>query len=262
MPDRILLSFDVEEFDLPLEYGQSVSLETQMETSARGLQQILDLLAEHRIQATFFTTAQFAVHHPRLITHAGERHEIASHGYFHSRFEESDLRTSRVKLEEVSGQPVHGFRRARMAPTDEQQISAAGYRYNSSSNPTWIPGRYNNLRAPRRPYCTRDLLNIPVSTVPIVRAPLFWLSFKIIPALILRLALRTTLHSDGHLALYFHPWEFVDLSSFQIPGYIKRRCGNEMIQCLSDFIRYLKEHGDFQTYTQYERWYRSELAAI
>jgi len=33
---KILLSFDVEEFDLPLEYDQSISIEQQLEMGERG----------------------------------------------------------------------------------------------------------------------------------------------------------------------------------------------------------------------------------
>ena len=258
MPNRILLSFDVEEFDLPLEHGESVTLDTQMEVSASGLKRVLELLSEHEVLATFFTTAHFATHHPQLVKYIAEIHEVASHGYFHSQFEESDLLESRMALEDVTGQSVSGFRRARMLPTDQRAITEAGYHYSSSTNPTWIPGRYNNLRAPRRPYLSDDLLNIPVSTVPVIRAPLFWLSFKIVPALILKSALSTTLRSDGHLALYFHPWEFSDLSQFQIQGFIKRRCGDTMLQCLSHYISYLDRQGDFRTYSQYDQWFRTE----
>ena len=38
----ILLTFDVEEFDLPLEYGQAISLEQQLEIGKKGLDEIAD----------------------------------------------------------------------------------------------------------------------------------------------------------------------------------------------------------------------------
>ncbi len=72
-------------------------------------------------------------------------HEIASHGFYHSSFETADLRKSKEALEELTGQPVNGFRMARMMPVEEEEIHKAGYLYNSSLNPTCIPGRYNHL---------------------------------------------------------------------------------------------------------------------
>ncbi len=44
MTKLVLLSFDVEEFDAPQEYGQPLPATTQFETSLNGLQAILDLL--------------------------------------------------------------------------------------------------------------------------------------------------------------------------------------------------------------------------
>jgi len=66
----------------------------------------------------------------------------------------SRLAKSRAALERITGVAVTGFRMARLAPTDRGTIAAAGYRYNSSENPTWLPGRYNNLRSPRTAYLT------------------------------------------------------------------------------------------------------------
>ena len=95
MIKRILLSFDVEEFDAPQEYGQRLSDETQLETSLNGLESILKLLKKLDIRATFFTTANFALHYPALMHAVARNHEIASHGFYHSSFEVSDLYKSK-----------------------------------------------------------------------------------------------------------------------------------------------------------------------
>ena len=39
---KVLLSFDVEEFDLPKEHGGEISLEEGVKVSAEGLEKILD----------------------------------------------------------------------------------------------------------------------------------------------------------------------------------------------------------------------------
>ena len=145
----ILLSFDIEEFDAPLEHGVELPFEEQMRTS-------LD------------------------IQKGG--HEIASHGFYHSSFETADLRKSKEALEELTGQPVNGFRMARMMPVEEEEIHKAGYLYNSSLNPTCIPGRYNHLGQPRTYFMKDGVLQLPASVTPIVRFPLFWLAYHNLPA--------------------------------------------------------------------------------
>jgi hypothetical protein len=57
---------------------------------------------------------------------------------------------------------------AGLQPVDDAEIEKAGYEYNSSMNPTYIPGRYNNLSKPRTAYYTNKLLNIPISVTPLL----------------------------------------------------------------------------------------------
>lgn len=119
----ILLSFDIEEFDLPLEHGIEVPFEQQMAVSVEGTKEILACLKKHQVHATFFCTVNFAVHAPEIIKSIlQDGHEIASHGYHHSSFEIEDLRRSREFLEQQTGQSVKGFRMARMMPIDEKEI--------------------------------------------------------------------------------------------------------------------------------------------
>lgn len=254
MPERLaLLSFDVEEFDLPNEYGQDFPEERQLAFPVPGLVAVLDLLDKTNARATLFTTAKFALAHPDLIRRAAGRHEIASHGFSHSTFEDADLARSREALADITGREVVGFRRARMAPTDPGAIRAAGYRYDSSTNPTLIPGRYNNLGRPRTPY--RDehgLVHVPVSVTPIVRFPLFWLSFKNLPLWINRIAASRCLSADGAVNLYFHPWEFQSIDEFtNVPGYIRRRSGRVMLERLANHIAWLSTRAKFATFAEY-----------
>lgn len=51
----ILLSFDIEEFDMPLEYEGTIPFEEQLQVSRNGLQNILAIL-KHNAKATFFST--------------------------------------------------------------------------------------------------------------------------------------------------------------------------------------------------------------
>src|SRR5690242_26894 len=105
----LLLSFDVEEFDMPLEYGQNISEKEQLQKGYEGLTALMNILNEPFIEATFFTTANFAQHFPGAIREISNRHEIASHTFYHSKFHTEDLLASKKKLEEITSKSVHGL---------------------------------------------------------------------------------------------------------------------------------------------------------
>jgi peptidoglycan/xylan/chitin deacetylase (PgdA/CDA1 family) len=244
---KIILTFDVEEFDVPLEYGHSIPLEEQIEITTAGVRNIQGLLLKHQIRCTFFTTAVYAQRQPALIKTVSEKHEIASHGYSHSFFSADDLSLSKEILESIIKKPLYGFRMARLAPVDDSDIEKAGYAYNSSLNPTWIPGRYNHSRKPRSPFFNGNLLNIPTSVTPFFRVPLFWLSFKNFPLWFSKSLMLRTLKYDGFLSLYFHPWEFVEINVYGLPWFISRMSGKDMMERLDYAINVLKREADFIT---------------
>lgn len=249
----VLLSFDTEEFDIPEEYGATLSDAEKLDVGRRGTERIADLLDTLGLRATFFVTAFFAEHHPDLVRRLAVRHEIASHGYYHSRFEVEHLRTSRECLEGIVGVgTVKGYRMARLMPVDDAELVKAGYSYNSSMNPTYLPGRYNHLAEPRTAFERGGLLQVPTSVTPFVRFPLFWLSFKNLPPAVYNLLAARTLRSDGYLNLYFHPWEFVDISAYNLPTYVKRHSGIALLERLERFCGYMQQRGaTFGTFEAY-----------
>jgi glycosyltransferase involved in cell wall biosynthesis len=253
-----LLSFDAEEFDLPGEYGHPIPRDQQFAVARDATRRMLDLLGHAPARATIFTTADFAESSPDLIRECvAHGHEIASHGASHSRLRPRDLLDSRRRLEAITGVPVRGFRSPRMAPVDPRQLRDAGYTYDSSLHPTWIPGRYNNLRSPRRPFQTDGLVRIPPSTTPLLRFPLFWLAFKNIPGSVYRTATRRVLDADGCAALYFHPWELADLRSFGLPAYVRRIDGQAFAVRLTRYLRWLSRRAEFVTYAEAEQRFRA-----
>ena len=178
----VLLSFDIEEFDMPLEYKGEISFEEQLSISRKGLQNILLLLKKHQAKATFFSTVVFAENNKDLIEQLlSEGHELASHTWFHSEFKIEDLKKSREKLAELFQTEITGLRMPRMMKVDEKEVEKAGYSYNSSVNPTFLPGRYNNLKVSRTYFKEGEVLQIPASVSPNFRIPLFWLSFHNFP---------------------------------------------------------------------------------
>jgi len=243
--NKILLTFDVEEFDLPLEYGIPITGEEQMDIGKKGLDALNEILENQNIQCTLFTTANFAKHFPAAILQLSKSHEIASHTFYHSSFRKEDLKNSRLVLENITSKNIYGLRMPRMKRIDVSWLKEAGYRYDSSVNPTWIPGKYNNLSLPRSLYHQKEIIEIPVSVSPNFRIPLFWLSFKNFPYTYYKKIAIQCLRKDGYLCIYFHPWEFIDLKQYKIPAMIKRKSGNELTVKLNRLISDLKNEGDF-----------------
>ncbi|MBY0481074.1 MAG: polysaccharide deacetylase family protein [Chitinophagaceae bacterium] len=239
----ILLSFDVEEFDLPLEYQQVISAEEQLSIGKQGLDAIAPILSDKEINCTLFTTANFANNFSHEIKSLSQQHEIASHTYYHSDFKNEHLLESRLALEKVCGKPVTGLRMPRMRVVEMAEVKKAGYEYDSSINPTLLPGRYNNLGLPRTVYEEAGVQRVPASVTPNLRIPLFWLSFKNLPYPVFKqLAIQTVEH-DGYICLYFHPWEFTDIRPFKLPGYVQRHCGQPLLNRLQQLIKDLKTKG-------------------
>jgi hypothetical protein len=235
----VFLSFDIEEFDNPLPFTKTLSFEQQMSFSRIGTVRILDLLRRKKIKATFFCTANFALHATDLINRmVHEGHEVASHGYSHATFKPKDLINSKKVLEQIIGSRIYGFRMPNMVAIDAEPIIKAGYLYNSSLNPTFLPGKYYNLNKPRRIFYEKELCQIPVSVSANLRLPLFWLSLHNFPLGIYKRMCRGAMRKDGYLNLYFHPWEFADLSSpeVKLPFYIVRNSGGRLVDRLSSLI--------------------------
>jgi len=139
---------------------------------------------------------------------------------------------------------VIGFRMPRMQPVDEKEIFKAGYVYNSSINPTYLPGRYNNFSKPRTYFKQDGVWQIPASVSPIIRFPLFWLSFHNLPLWLYKIICSITFKKDNYLNIYFHPWEFTDLkdfSRFGFPGYVSKNSGIQMYDRLDNLIIWMKK---------------------
>jgi peptidoglycan/xylan/chitin deacetylase (PgdA/CDA1 family) len=250
-PYFINLTFDLEEFDIPMEFGQPVPHAEQMNVSREGTERLLSLLDKHQVTATFFTTGHYARHNTELVCNIAKQHEIASHALYHDpfyEFKESDLAESRHILESISGQQVKGFRMPRLKPFRMKQLLEAGYEYDSSLNPTFLPGRYNLLHENPLPNLKNGIIELPCSTTPFLRFPLFWLAFKNLPSPLYNSLCGFTLRRRKSLMLYFHPWEFSNIQRYKLPCYVKNQDGEKLLKKLEDLIVYLKKQkGEFVT---------------
>ena len=241
----ILLSFDIEEFDVPVvEYGMHLSFEEQMKYSIQGTNHILNILEKYKVKATFFCTANFANNSPQMVKKiVAKGHELASHGYYHSTFCDEDYEESKKQLEKITGYKIKGFRMARMKPVNYALIQNCGYRYDSSLNPTYLPSRYNHFNKPRTLFKNKYTTILPASVTPLIRFPLFWLSFHNLPYWVYKFFAKITLKKDGYLNIYFHPWEFVKLNDkkFGLPFYFRKNSGQNMIYRLEKLIKYFRD---------------------
>jgi len=248
----ILLTWDVEEYDAPADFGAAPFQDGGL---ARGIEiwrEWLEISARWKSPGTLFVTARLAEAAPELLQQAsGRSHEIASHAWSHEKGSELRLEASRRRISEIAGREVVGFRSPRLRHVPLIEVAAAGYRYDASSNPAVVPGRYWRRSQKRKPHRSSGLWEVPASVLPLVRFPLFWASFHILPLPVYLGACRMLLAWDGLLTLYFHPWELSDLKEKEIPLWIRRRSRKRRIQRMETLIRALGNLGEFRTIAGY-----------
>jgi peptidoglycan/xylan/chitin deacetylase (PgdA/CDA1 family) len=244
-----LLSFDVEEFDMPFEYGGNPTMEEQIATSKAGLNK---LLQKYNAKSTIYCTGVFATAEPEAIKTISDFHEIASHNHYHSSHKKEDLIHSKTILETITGKKVIGFRMPRMAPVPNEDLLEAGYQYNASINPCWLPGRYDMRHIARTFFKENNLLQFPAAVSPKYRIPLFWIAFHNFPLWFFFYLCKRVVNKDGYLHLYFHPWEFTGYTKLnngaKYPFYLHRNNGDKMAKRFETLLIYLTKKGyTFQT---------------
>ena len=253
---KVLLSFDTEEFDVPREHGVDFTLADGMGVSVIGTRRILDVLKSNGVRATFFCTGNFAVEAPDMMHRImDEGHEVACHGVDHWEPKPSDYVRSKEMVEGVTGLTVNGYRQPRMNNIDGAAIKAAGYRYNASLNPGIVPGHYMHLNLPRTWFVSDGMMQIPASTTPWVRFPMFWLSLHWLPEWLYHYLTRQVLRHDGYFTTYFHPWEFYELGEhpeMKMPLHTCHNSGQKMADRLDRLIKMLLRRGhEFITYMEF-----------
>lgn len=244
---KILLTFDVEEFDLPGEFGKPLKTEQEFEISKQGLLSLKNLLAKYDIRATLFTTANFAKKYPKLIKELSKDHEIACHGYSHSdNYGDENLffkiTKAKEELEKIVGKKIIGFRAPRFQINAINKLFDLGFVYDSSIHPTWMPKRYFNMNKERKIHQIQNMIEIPPSTLPFVRFPIFWLAFKNFGLNYAKAFTKINFTSSDYTMLFFHPWEFTNLRNFKIPKYLQRSSGQTLLKMLEKYIQFSKRN--------------------
>lgn len=237
----ILLTFDIEEFDLPLEFGIDIPKSEQFEISRKGTENVLDLLNKNNIKATFFVSAKFSEKYPELIREISEDHEIGLHCLEHkddySKMNDFDayekIKTGKGIVEKIINKKIIGFRSPRFQQAPYNILNKIGIIYDSSLNPIYIPRRYNNFFSPRKIFSKDNIKIIPISVSPILRLPIFWLAFRNFPLLY---AKYITNRNKDYVCLVFHSWEFVNIENMDLSRLIKRNTGERLIEKLQRYI--------------------------
>jgi polysaccharide deacetylase family protein (PEP-CTERM system associated) len=201
----------------------------RFDTLASGLEEpvarLLALLDRTGTRATFFTLGAVARSHPKLVRRVAERHEVASHGESHRDLHdlgrhafEVELRSSRARLQELSGQPVIGFRAPNwsMAGCETWALPTLleqGFRYDSSLVPgrgvLFVRGAPGTLREPHRHPSCPALWEFPptVMRLPALSLPAGGAFLRLLPARWIRSAMYREQRRGGTPHIHIHPWE-------------------------------------------------------
>jgi polysaccharide deacetylase family protein (PEP-CTERM system associated) len=192
----------------------------------RNTNRILQLFSDYNVSATFFVLGWVAERYPTLIQKiVAQKHELASHGYAHQRATQqtqlefqNDIVRAKKLLEDLSGQPVVGYRAPSYSVGEKnlwalEEIRNAGYLYSSSIYPIRhdLYGMPNAPRFAFHPDMATELLEVPVTTV-VVNGKKYPCGgggyFRLYPYWISRWALNKVNVDDKEAAVfYFHPWE-------------------------------------------------------
>ncbi len=222
------LSFDVEEhFQVSAFWSEARrqqwdKYESRVENNTRKL---VELLAQHDTKATFFVLGWVAERYPGLVKLlVGQGHEIASHGYGHELVTTQspeqfrrDVRKAKYILENLTGNPVLGYRAPSFSITDESQWALAilveeGYRYDSSMYDRFQRSEHArgsngivqiDTVAGRIWEVSPSTLNVCGFQVPVAGGGYF----RLFPYATSKTFLQRLEKQGAKLVMYLHPWE-------------------------------------------------------
>lgn len=237
------LSFDIEEhfqvaaFDGAIDRG---TWRSQPSRVVNNTQQILYLLDEAGIKATFFILSWVAEREPALIRDiAAAGHEVASHGYSHrliytqsiSEFRQETIRSKKL-LEDIVQAPVTCYRAASYSITRDSLwaldvLFETGFRTDSSIFPI-RHDLYGLTGGPVDPYHLDlpgggRLLEFPITTTKVAGLTLPVSGggyFRLYPYSLSRWLARKVNAAGRPFMFYLHPWEVdpgqprIDASAF------------------------------------------------
>jgi len=232
MTDKIVNAFtvdvedyyQVEAFSKHIPRSEWNNYESHVE---KNTDEILSLLDDKGIKATFFTLACVAEKQPEIVKKIVKQgHEIASHGYSHKliytqtidEFKKETFRSKAI-LEDIAQVPVNGYRAATYSITKESLwaldvLVEAGFIYDSSIFPIrhdryGIPD-INPLPHVLKTPLGQSIIEFPISTLKtrIMNLPIAGGGyFRLFPYSFSRWALNQVNQQESEFVFYIHPWE-------------------------------------------------------
>ena len=252
--------FQVEGFAKAIDRGSWDGFRTRVAASTSTL---LELLAQHKVRATFFVLGWVARKHPEVVRQiVALGHEVASHGMSHrliytqtpAEFQR-ETRAAKALLEDLSQSPVVGYRAATYSITQRSLwaldiLCEEGFQYDSSIFPM-RHDRYGMPDAEPRPHILTTpgggrLVEFPISVlhycgakVPVAGGGYF----RLFPYRFTRWALRKLNARQQEFVFYVHPWEVDPEQPRVAAGALSRfrhylnldRCAERLGRLLGDF---------------------------
>jgi len=237
----------------PSEADQQVNVED-------GIEKLVNLFRKYEVKATFFVTGEMAQKHSEkigAIVQSG--HEVACHGLHH---EKDECLLSREKqrvqieraasvIENVIGRKPSGFRAPCLRANNAtlEILGEIGFLYDSSFLSMFIPGYYGSLSFFKfKPYYplskNSKLLEIPVSTNPIVPLPLSGSWMRNLGLSWIKFGIRTLFNLGYPVMFYIHPRDVLSLPSMPgVPWHVYRNTGRCCLKMLDEMLEYVKQLG-------------------
>lgn len=198
-----------------------------------GTPRLLSLFRQEGLAATFFTTGDVARRYPQVVDAiVADGHELGCHGDTHRRFSDMTEAEAAAELRSASETlrrhaPVVSFRAPNLDLPESYVplLAAEGFAVDSSR------GRHKLGSYFVKPTVACGVRRIPASISP---SPLRT------PAVV-RDLLCSWLSDPA--VLFFHPWEFIDLTREPLRFDIRVRTGEPAVRSLAETIRYFKKRG-------------------
>lgn len=193
----------------------------------RNVERILDILDEHKVQATFFVLGWIGETNPDVVRRIVRRgHEIACHGYRHRlvydmnkvTFREDTRKAKRI-LEDLAGVPVFGYRAPSFSITKRSLwaldvLVEEGFKYDSSIYPV-RHDRYGYPGFSRFPVTLETengrMLEIPLASVRFIGINVPFAGggyFRLFPMWFTDWGINMVNGREGGaVVVYLHPWE-------------------------------------------------------
>jgi polysaccharide deacetylase family protein (PEP-CTERM system associated) len=232
------LTVDVEEHFQVAAFERQIARDAWDSHSSRVVDntaRVLDVFAESGVRGTFFVLGWVAERYPEIVRRlVGEGHELASHGYDHTRVIymdaarfRADVSRTKAILEDTGGVAVRGYRAPSYSISGRNLwaldvLQEVGHVYSSSIYPI-RHDLYGMPEAPRFAFRVRPgaILEIPVTTVQVGGRNLPAGGggyFRLMPYGLYRWCLHRVNERDAQPGMfYFHPWE-VDPAQPRVPG--------------------------------------------